>query len=83
MKGLEYILVVAGVLTVWYLASKSKETFVQEFVDKSNDQRTAETSASSYEQRTNHFIPTKPLLEPITGVETPFRVNQWTSFQPN
>lgn len=81
MKGLEYVLVVAGLLLVWFLSTR-KETFVAEFVDKSNDQRTAETSSSSYEQRTNHFVPTPPLLEAIPGMETPFRVNQWNSYQP-
>jgi hypothetical protein len=81
MKGLEYVLVIAGVLAVWYL-STTKETFVAEFIDKSNDQRTAETSSSSYEQRTNHFVPTPPLLEKVPGMETPFRVNMFYSFQP-
>lgn len=82
MKGLEYVLIVAGLLVVWFLVSKSKESFVAEFIDKSNDQRTAETSTSSYDQKTNHFVPTPPLLEAVPGMETPFRVNQWNSFQP-
>jgi len=83
MKGLEYALVVAGVLAVWYLSTKTQETFVSEFVDNSNAKRTAETSSSSYAQQTNHAIPTPPPLESVPGVETPFRVNMFNSFQPN
>ena len=84
MKGLEYVLVIAGVLAVWYLSvNKTQETFVPEFLEQGNVKRTAETSASSYEQRTNHFVPTPPQLEEVHGVETPFRVNMFHSFQPN
>jgi len=83
MKGLEYVLVVAGLLAVWYMVTtKTQETFVPEFLDQGNVKRTAETSSSSYEQRTNHFVPTPPLLEQIPGIETPFRVNMFHSFQP-
>jgi hypothetical protein len=82
MKGLEYVLIVAGLLAVWYMVSNTKETFVPEFLEQGNVRRTAETSASSYEQRTNHVIPTPPLSEAIPGMETPFRVNMFNSFQP-
>jgi hypothetical protein len=83
MKGIEYVVVIAGILLVWYLSSKSsKETFVPEFLEQGNVKRTAETATSSYDQRTNHVIPTPPQLEQIPGLETPFRVNQWNSFQP-
>jgi len=82
MKGIEYALVIAGILAVWYLTTKTQDTFVSEFVDNSNAKRTAETSSSSYAQQTNHMIPTPPPLETVPGLETPFRVNQWNSFQP-
>jgi hypothetical protein len=83
MKGIEYVVVIAGILLVWYLSSKSsKETFVPEFLEQGNVKRTAETASSSYAQQTNHVIPTPPQLEQIPGLETPFRVNQWNSFQP-
>jgi hypothetical protein len=39
------------------------------------------TSASSYEQKTNHF-PREPYdLGPIQGSESPYKVNQWLSYQ--
>ena len=81
MKGLEYFVIIAGILAVWYLSS-TRETFVPEFLEQGNVRRTAETSGSSYEQRTNHVIPTPVQLEAIPGIETPFRVNQYNSFQP-
>jgi hypothetical protein len=83
MKGLEYAVIIAGLLLVWYLSThKTQETFVPEFLEQGNVRRTAETSKSSYLQQTNHVIPTPPQLEDIPGLETPFRVNQWNSFQP-
>lgn len=81
MKGLEFVAVIAGLLLVWYL-SNNREGFVSEFTDRSNEKRTAETSSSSYAQQTNHAIPTPPLLEAIPGMETPFRVNMFNSYQP-
>jgi hypothetical protein len=81
MKGLVFIIIIAGILTVWYLSTKTKETFVSEFTDKTNDERTFETSTSSYAQQTNHVIPTRPQLEEVPGMETPFRVNMYNSFQ--
>lgn len=80
MKGVEYILIVGGLLLVWYLATRTQETFVSEFVDRSNEKRTAETSSSSYEQKTNHAVRTPYAQEPIPGMETPFRVNMYSSY---
>jgi hypothetical protein len=81
MKGLAFFAIIVGLLAVWYLSS-TRETFVPEFLEQGNVRRTADTSDSSYEQRTNHVIPTPPLLEAVPGIETPFRVNQYNSFQP-
>jgi hypothetical protein len=81
MKGLAFGVIIAGLLLVWYL-SNNREGFVSEFTDRSNEKRTAETSSSSYAQQTNHAIPTPALPEPISGMETPFRVNMFNSYQP-
>jgi len=81
MKGLAFAAVIGGALLVYYL-STTRETFVSEFTDRSNEQRTAETSSSSYAQQTNHFMPTPPMLEAVPGMETPFRVNMYNSYQP-
>jgi len=36
--------------------------------------------ASSYEQKTNHYQMTPVEMGPITGFETPFRVNMFNSY---
>lgn len=82
MKGIEYILIVGGILLVWYLSTRTRETFVPEFLDQSNVKRTADNASSSYEQKTNHAIPTPYDKDPIPGVQTPFRVNMFNSFMP-
>ena len=76
------MLIVVGVLLVWYLASRSKETFAAEFVDQTHAKRTADTAHSSYAQTTNHMERTPYPQEPILGMETPFRVNMYNSFMP-
>ena len=81
MKGLEYIAIVGGLLLLWTLI-KTRETFGPEFLEQSGVKHSSENSHSSYEQRTNHMIPTHAIPEPIAGVETPFRVNMFNSFQP-
>jgi len=80
MTGLPFIVVIGGLLLAWYLTS-TRETFVPEFLEQGNVRRTAQTATSSYEQQTNHVIPTPVQLEAVPGVETPFRVNQYNSFQ--
>ena len=37
--------------------------------------------SSSYDQKTNHFDMPPYNPDPIEGNETPFRVNQWSSYQ--
>ena len=82
MKGIEYAAIIGGLALIWYL-TKTQETLVpSEFVDKTNDRLTEANSESSYAQKTNHMIPTPPLLEKVPGLETPFRVNMFNSFQP-
>lgn len=80
MKGIEFIFIIAGVLLVWYLSSRSQETFVPEFLDQTNVKRTADKASSSYEQTTNHSTPTPYDNDPIPGVQTPFRVNMYNSY---
>lgn len=81
MKNLEYLAILGALVLLWYLV-KTRETFVPEFLDQTNVKKTHDTSMSSYTQDTNHVRPTPALLEKPMGMETPFRVNQWNSFQP-
>jgi len=81
MKHWGFLAVLVGIaLIAWCL--NAKEGFTAEVVDRTNVERTIDTEKSSYAQQTNHVVPTRPLEEPLDGIETPFRVNQWTSFQP-
>ena len=80
MKNIEYLLVLFGIALVWWLSSQTKESFVPEFLDQTNVKRTAQTSSSSYAQQTNHMVPTPYPQDPIQGMETPFRVNMFTSY---
>jgi hypothetical protein len=82
MKNWAFVAVLAGLAVIWYVL-KSREGFVAEFVDRSNEQKTDQTRTSSYVQETNHFnmVPSQN-LPPIGGIETPFRVNVYNSFVP-
>lgn len=75
------LLVVAlfALMLVLYLG---RERFQPEFLDKSQVRRTVSTERSSYEQMTNHMVPTPVQTGPIQGMETPFQVNQYKSFVP-
>lgn len=59
-----------------------KENFVPEFLDQGNVKRTSETRASSYSQRTNHFPMQQSDHDAVDGIETPFRVNMYSSYIP-
>lgn len=79
MKNWVFVaLLVAGIL-IWYTI-RTRETFVPEFLEQSGVQRTAETSSSSYSQQTNHVQKGTYGMDPIDGIETPFRVNMYTSY---
>jgi hypothetical protein len=79
MKNVGFIalFVVIGILA--YVMSRSRESFVPEFLDQGNVKRTADTRTSSYAQQTNHFQMTPSPAEKISGQETPFRVNMFNS----
>ena len=75
-----YVALLAAVGVISYVLMQTKETFVPEFLEQGNVKATSETRQSSYAQKTNHFVMTPSPMEPIPGVETPFRVNMYNSF---
>lgn len=79
MKNLGFIALIAAIGVLVYVLSRSREGFVPEFLDQGNVKRTADTRTSSYAQQTNHFQMTPSPAEPISGQETPFRVNMFNS----
>ena len=72
--------VITGLLIAWYMITRSKETFVPQFLDSGNVKRTTETNTSSYAQQTNHFPIDKTLPEGMDGKQTPFRVNMYNAY---
>jgi hypothetical protein len=81
MKSLSFIAVILGLALIWHLLS-TREGFVAEFIEHGNHKRTLETGKSSHRQETNHYPYIKQTHFPVSGVETPFRVNIWNSYQP-
>lgn len=79
MKNLGFVALIAAVGVLVYVLSRSRESFVPEFLDQGNVKRTADTRTSSYAQQTNHFQMTPSPAEAIPGQETPFRVNMFNS----
>ncbi len=76
-----WIFLVLALAVVWFVLTKRRvESFTPEFLDQSGVQKTVMTMKSSYDQRTNHFEPSRPPTGPIPGVETPFRVNMYRSY---
>lgn len=78
--GLGPWLIILAILGVILMLSVKKEHFVPEFLDQGNVKQTMKTSSSSYAQETNHFKLTPPVPEPISGTQTPFRVNMFTAY---
>jgi hypothetical protein len=81
MKEVSIIFFIVSLIVLWAVLS-GREGYV-DFEDKSNQKRTSLTKDSSFSQTTNHAIPNKKFEAPaIQGVETPYRVNMFTSFEP-
>lgn len=77
-----YIAIFIALAVVWYVMKSGREEFVPEFLDQGNVKRTSETRASSYAQRTNHFPMQQTDHDAVAGIETPFRVNMYSSYLP-
>ena len=75
-----WLLLGVGALLLALILLKQTERFQPEFLDRTQVAKTIAVEDSSYDQKTNHMDPAPYRMGPITGVETPFRVNQYTSF---
>jgi hypothetical protein len=76
----KWLLLAAAFLVAVLVVMKTTERFQPEFLDRSQIARTVSLEDSSYNQRTNHMNPLPFHQPPIHGIETPFRVNQYTSY---
>jgi hypothetical protein len=75
-----WLLLAAALLVIGLVMLKQKERFEPEFLDRRQIARTVATEYSSYDQKTNHIGNAPFSMGPIAGTETPFRVNQYTSY---
>lgn len=75
-----WLLLIGALLVLALVMMKTTERFQPEFLDKAQVRKTVAVENSSYVQTTNHADPTPYSLGPIVGIETPFRVNQYTSY---
>lgn len=76
----KWLWLVGGLLLVALVMMKRTERFQPEFLDKAQVRKTIAVENSSYTQTTNHADFAPYSMAPIAGVETPFRVNQYTSY---
>lgn len=75
-----WLLLVGALLVLALVMMKTTERFQPEFLDKSQVRKTVAVENSSYAQVTNHADPASYSVGPVQGIETPFRVNQYTSY---
>jgi hypothetical protein len=76
----KWLLLVAAMLAIALVMMKTTERFQPEFLDKAQVRKTIAVEDSSYAQMTNHADHAPYSMGPMQGVETPFRVNQYTSY---
>ena len=74
--------IIVGALAVWYFITRSRESFVPEFLEQTGVRKTARMTSSSYVQDTNHMSPAPGPNVPIQGTESPFRVNMFNAYIP-
>ena len=75
----KWLLFAAAVLVAVLVMMKTTERFQPEFLDRTQIARTIAVQDSSHDQQTNHLNPI-PVKHRVDGIETPFRVNQYTSY---
>lgn len=73
-----YLLVALAVLAV--VLYTTRERFQPDFLDKRQVQTTVARENSSYNQQTNHMNPSPYDMGPVSGMQTPFQVNQYKAY---
>ena len=78
MNPVVYLL--AALVLIAFVLYARRERFQPEFLDKTQVDTTVARELSSYAQQTNHVDPYSANMGPITGMETPFQVNQYKAY---
>jgi hypothetical protein len=76
----KWLFLAAAFLVAVLVLMKTTERFQPEFLDRTQIAKTLAVQDSSYDQQTNHLNPIPVQRESLHGIETPFRVNQYTSY---
>jgi hypothetical protein len=80
MTMTQWLFLLGAILVLSLVMFKTTERFQPEFLDKSQVAKTVAVEDSSYAQTTNHMMHAPADMGPVQGIETPFRVNQYTSY---
>jgi hypothetical protein len=70
----------AGMALLALVLYSTRERFQPEFLDKRQVQKTVSAENSSYAQQTNHMSYAPYSMGPVSGMETPFQVNQYKAY---
>lgn len=73
-----YLLAAMAVLALVLYATR--ERFQPEFLDKSQVRKTVAVENSSYAQQTNHMSFAPADMGAVSGMQTPFQVNQYKAY---
>ena len=76
----QWLFLAVALVAIAFVLMKSRERFQPEFLDKSQVAKTVAYENSSHTQVTNHATPARYSMAPISGVETPFQVNQYKAY---
>jgi len=74
------LFLVAAIVVLAYVLWKSRERFQPEFLDKRQVQKTVASEDSHYSQVTNHMNPAPAEMGPVSGMASPFQVNQYKAY---
>lgn len=76
------VFLVIGILVLAFVLMSTRERFRPEFLDTRQVKRTIAAEDSHYEQYTNHMNAPSglPPSEALSGLPTPFKVNQYTAY---
>lgn len=78
MNPVVYFVIALAILAA--VLYTTRERFQPEFLDKRQVQTTVAREDSSYNQQTNHMNPAPYDMGPVSGMQTPFQVNQYKAY---
>jgi hypothetical protein len=74
------LFLLAAIVVLGLVLWTTREQFQPEFLDKRQVQKTVASEDSHYSQVTNHMAPSPVQMGPISGMASPFQVNQYKAY---